>query len=371
MSRLQSQRAKHFSAAGLVFRLARVISWEKATRRKAISPCRAWTALICYAVLCLSACLPAWGEAITLPIASAELKQIFAGEAPTSLDQLRRMEQHQQKLSAQVVNCTVGIVIGSSHGSGVIISADGYVMTAAHVAGAPNRRASLILPDGSTVSGRSLGLYRSLDAGLVKIDRGGPWPYAEIAKAEEVKVGQWCLATGHPGGFEEGRSPVVRIGRVLLKDRFAITTDCTLVGGDSGGPLFDMEGRVIGINSRIGRFLTTNMHVPVAAYLESWDRLVAGEAWGSLPGRGPFLGVQGEPDSADAVLSRILPGGPAEQAGLQVGDVIVEFNNKRITDFASLQTCVGDCQPGERVTIILLRKRERVQVDLEIGERDR
>lgn len=306
-----------------------------------------------------------------MPIASAELKKIFDGEAPTSVDELRAMEQHQRELSSKVVNCTVGIVIGSSHGSGVIISADGYVLTAAHVAGAPNRRASVILPDGKTVSGRSLGLYRTLDAGLMKIDRSGPWPYAEIAKTEEVKAGQWCLATGHPGGFEEGRSPVVRIGRVLLKDRFAITTDCTLVGGDSGGPLFDMEGRVIGINSRIGRFLTTNMHVPIAAYLESWDRLVAGEAWGNLPGRGSYLGVQGEPDSAQAVISRVLPGGPAELAGIQVGDVIVKFNQKSVTDFASLQTCVGDSQPGERATIVLLRKGERLQLDVEIGERER
>lgn len=327
--------------------------------------------LVAVLLVCLFCCPAAWAEVVTTAIASADLKKIFDGEAPASLDDLRTMEQHQRQLCAKVVDCTVGIVIGSSHGSGVIISADGYVLTAAHVVGAPHRRATLILPNGTSVSGRSLGVYRTLDAGLMKIDRGGPWPYAEFAKADEVKVGQWCLATGHPGGFEEGRSPVVRIGRVLLKDKLAITTDCTLVGGDSGGPLFDMEGRVIGVNSRIGRFLTTNMHVPIGAYVEVWDRLVAGEAWGNLPGRGSYLGVQGEPNSKDAKISLVFPGGPAEKAGIQVGDVIVKFNSKSVSDFASLQTCVSDSQPGEKVTIELLRGTQRVQVNLEIGERDR
>jgi len=337
-----------------------------------MSKCRRQLAQCVASFLC---CLVSYSsvraEAVTTAIASADLKRIFAGEAPASLAELRTMEQHQRQLCAKVVDCTVGIVIGSSHGSGVIISADGYVLTAAHVAGAPNRRANVILPNGKSVSGRSLGMYRTLDAGLMKIDGGGPWPYAELAKADEVKAGQWCLATGHPGGFEDGRSPVVRIGRVLLKDKFAITTDCTLIGGDSGGPLFDMEGRVIGINSRIGRFLTTNMHVPVAAYVESWERLVASEAWGNLPGRGPYLGVQGEPNAKDAKISHVFPGGPAEKAGIRVGDVIVRFNSKSVSDFASLQTCVSDSQSGERATIELLRGGERVQLKLEIGERDR
>ncbi len=320
--------------------------------------------------LCLTLCGPVWAEAVTTAIESPRLQKIFAGGQPSSLDELRQMEQHQRQLCAKVLACTVGIVIGPSHGSGVIISEDGYVLTAAHVAGAPNRKATMILPDGREVAGVSLGLYRTLDAGLMKINAAGPWPYAEMAKSDAASVGQWCLATGHPGGFEAGRTPVVRIGRILLKDKFAITTDCTLVGGDSGGPLLDMEGRVIGINSRIGRFLTANMHVPVAAYHESWDRLVKGEAWGSLPGVGPYLGVQGEPDSKDAKISRVIPGSPAEKAGIQPGDVIVAIKGQAVTDFASLQTIVSECQPGEKVAIELVRGEERLKLDVEIGSRE-
>jgi len=309
-------------------------------------------------------------ETVTMAIASPALKKIFDGGQPATLAELRSMQEHQRQLCDKVASCTVGIVIGSSHGSGVIISEDGYVLTAAHVAGSPNRKATVILCDGRQVPGKSLGVYRTLDAGLMKIDKPGPWPRAELAKSDAGKVGQWCLAVGHPGGFEEGRKPVVRIGRVLLRDKSAITTDCTLVGGDSGGPLFDMEGHVLGVNSRIGRFMTANLHVPIAAYRESWDRLVKGDAWGHFLGIGPYLGVQGEPDSKEARIARVIPGTPAEKAGVQSGDVIVKYNGQSITDFAALQTRVGECRPGEKVTLEVRRNGKRIQLDAVLGERD-
>ena len=110
-------------------------------------------------------------ETVTTAIASPALKKIFDGGQPATLGELRSMQQHQRQLCDKVTACTVGIVIGPSHGSGVIISEDGYVLTAAHVAGAPNRKATVILPDGREVSGKSLGVYRTLDAGLMKIDK--------------------------------------------------------------------------------------------------------------------------------------------------------------------------------------------------------
>src|SRR3954466_942030 len=108
---------------------------------------------------------------------------------------------------------------------------------------------------------------------------------------------QWCIALGHPGGFKLGRTAPLRLGRILdLRGTF-ITTDCTLVGGDSGGPLFDLDGKVIGIHSRIGASTLANIHVPVDTYTETWDRLAAAEAWGdrfAFGPRGPLLGVVGE-----------------------------------------------------------------------------
>jgi serine protease Do len=119
----------------------------------------------------------------------------------------------------------------------------------------------------------------------------------EIADSRKLSYGQWCVALGHPGGYQDDRGIVLRLGQVLDMSDQAITTNCTLVGGDSGGPLFDMDGRVIGINSRISEQLTNNMHVPVNAFREggAWDRLLKGEVWGRLPGQaqlvnpGPWL----------------------------------------------------------------------------------
>ena len=278
------------------------------------------------------------------------------------------MEQHQQKLAKKVIACTVGVVVGPAHGSGVIVSKDGYVLTAAHVAGQPNRPATIILPDGRRAEAKTLGLYRTMDAGLMKLNDQGPWPHAEMADYREIKEGAWCAVTGHPGGFQEGRNPVLRIGRVLSKDKFTITTDCTLVGGDSGGPLFDMSGKVLGINSRIGHSLNNNMHVPVATYRETWNRLVSGDAWGHLPGTGPYIGVLGDMNSDAAKIARVFPGTPAQEAGIKPGDVIVEFAGKPVIDFASLQLHVNDSQPGDKVKLKLRRGQGTVELEIVIGK---
>jgi serine protease Do len=311
---------------------------------------------------------PAWAADSPDSISAADLERIFAGDDPQSLEELRAMERHQRELSKKLMACTVGIVVGPAHGSGVIVSEDGYVLTAAHVIGAANRTATVILSDGRRVRAKTLGAFRTLDAGLLKITDKGPWPHAEMAKEGSLRLGQWCVATGHPGGYQDGRTPVVRVGRILLTDRFAITTDCTLVGGDSGGPLFDMQGRVIGINSRIGRFLTANMHVPVEPFQQYWERMVSGEHWGSFPGTGPYLGVQGVADAADAKIAQVYAGSPAEKAGLKAGDVIVGYNGKPVADFGALQLLVNESQPGDRVKIEVRRGDQKRELDLVVGK---
>ncbi|TVS19712.1 MAG: PDZ domain-containing protein [Planctomycetaceae bacterium] len=298
---------------------------------------------------------------------TVDLQQIFDGQPPQTIADLQAMQVHQQELADRLVRSTVAVVVGSAHGSGVIISEDGYILTAAHVAGQPNRRATVIMSDGRRVRGTTLGCHLTLDAGLMKITDAGPWPYAEMAEDDSLRRGQWCLVTGHPGGYKQGRPPVVRVGRVLSTDRFAVTTDCTLVGGDSGGPLFDMEGKVIGINSRIGRDLTANLHVPVVAYRENWERLANGDQWGHFPGTGPVIGVRGAQDTGQAKIVQVYPGTAAEKAGIKAGDVIVKFGGKTVTDFSSLQLLVNDCQPGDKVKVELLREDRRVLLEIVVG----
>ncbi|MGH7129376.1 MAG: S1C family serine protease, partial [Planctomycetaceae bacterium] len=255
--------------------------------------------------------------AVSVELTDAETA-VLEKAVPETVEDLRVIESITQRLAEKIAPVTVGLSIGRAQGSGVIISEDGYVLTAAHVSGPPGRKVSIILHDGRKVEGVTLGLNPVIDAGMIQITTEGDWPHAEMADADDVAVGDWCVATGHPGGYQDDRSAVLRLGRVVSLGENVIQTDCTLVGGDSGGPLFDMQGRVIGINSRIGVNTDWNFHVPVAAYHDGWDKLIASEEWSErVPGA--ILGVNGEDHEKGCRVTRVAPGYPAEEAGLQEG----------------------------------------------------
>ncbi len=307
------------------------------------------------------------------PVTAASLDAIFAGATPVSVSDLRAMQQQIQQTTKKIIPCTVGVRVGHAHGSGVIVNKEGYVLTAAHVAGKPGEEAVLILHDGRHLRGETLGIHRTLDAGMVRITEGPgnsqAWPHAPLGTSAKLTPGQWCLATGHPGGYQEGREPVLRVGRVLsMKGQSVITTDCTLIGGDSGGPLFDVNGRVIGIHSRIGNPLNVNLHVPIDSYRTDWPRLASGEAWGHTPDVQPYIGVRGEKDATTAKIARVTPDSPAARCGIQAGDTIVRFNAQDVSDFASLKNFVNDQQPGTRVQLQIRRGEVLMRVELEIGD---
>ncbi len=309
-----------------------------------------------------------------IPTLDPRLQRIFDGGAPETVADLRAMQDHVQRLIDRLQKSTVGVRVGPAHGSGVIVK-DNYVLTAGHVNGQPDRGAIFILHDGTAVRGRTLGMDASIDSGLMEITDQGDFPAVEMGDSSKLKRGQWVLALGHPGGFESGRRPVLRLGRILDVEDDAIRTDCTLVGGDSGGPLFDMQGRVIAIHSRIGGPLTANIHVPVNVYKENWDRLAAGEAWGvPLGSGGPYIGVMGDPDSQEARIVQVYSGSPAEKAGVQVGDVIVKFGGETVTNFASLARRVQGTRPGQKVKVEVRRlvdgQETTVELEIEIGRRE-
>ncbi len=302
-----------------------------------------------------------------------DVDAIFAGEAPSNVDELRAMQARIQEISEKVIPCTVGLRIGGSQGSGVIVSADGYLLTAAHVIGRAGRRITLILEDGTTVRGRSLGLCHRLDSGLAKITDDPPeggWPYAEMGNSEWLARGQWVLSTGHPGGYERGRRPVVRIGRVISARPTVLRSDCTLVGGDSGGPLFDMQGRVVGIHSRIGGSLSSNMHVPVDLYSDTWERMDRGETWGEEDDDSPFVGIVGGDDvRGPAEVVDVVRDSPAEDAGLREGDLILKLNDIEITSLMRLMSASAGLSPDEEAVLSVRRGDETITLDITIGSR--
>jgi serine protease Do len=306
-----------------------------------------------------------------------EIYEVLVKDAPEDRTDLWIMQEHVKRISREVIPCTVGIVIGGAQGSGVIVSPDGYVMTAGHVSGEANRSATLILPDGRTVRGRTLGANRGIDSGMVKIldphPGGGDWPCVEMGRSKPLVRGQWVICTGHPGGYQRGRPPVLRLGRIQDPGATAIVTDCTLVGGDSGGPLFDLEGRVIGINSRIAGPLTANIHVPVDTFHDTWDRLAKSDVWGgpgpSSRGGGPFVGIVVGQESDVCKVVQVAPDSPAAKAGVKVGDVIKSFAGQPVKNNQEFVSLVGKKKPGEKVSVVLLRDNQTVTLDIVVGRR--
>lgn len=297
------------------------------------------------------------------------LERIVKGAEPQSLDELLALESQQAKVAEKVKQVTVNVQQGNSQGSGVIISEDGYVLTAAHVAGKPNLDATVVLSNGRRYRAKTLGMNRNVDAGLLKItdEPAEGWPHASIGESGRLAEGSWCVAVGHPGGWQEKRGSVVRVGRVLAMLPGTIVTDCSLIGGDSGGPLFDLSGRLIGIHSRIGAEVTENMHVPVDEFTKNFERLVSGEKWGVLPGYEPIIGITGDEQDGRAIVTKVNPGGPAERAGIQVGDVVVRFDGAAINSFRELKEAVHGCLPGDHIRIEVSRENKVLARTLVIG----
>jgi serine protease Do len=297
---------------------------------------------------------------------------------PASVADLATIQAGIQQAVEKGVPATVGISIRGEFGSGVIVTEDGYILTAGHVAGAPGREAIIIFPDGKHLHAKTLGVNRDMDSGMLKITEDGKYPHLELGRSSDLKLGQWCVALGHPGGFIKGRPPVARAGRVLYSRDDAIGTDCTIVGGDSGGPLLDIAGRVIGIHSRISDGVTENYHVPIDTFRDTWDRLAKGDAWGGPPAPGgPLLGINGQTviengqtGTAGCKVTDVFPGTPADQAGVARGDVIMSLGGESVSSLDSLQSLIAKHKVGDEVTLVIQRGEEKKELKVKLGRRE-
>jgi len=313
--------------------------------------------------------LPRALPVLRAPIATRPMQPAaFTRRVPRGLADLLVIQKRVGDLIGDLSKATVGLRIGNGAGSGVIVSADGYVLSAAHVTVAPNRRVTVLLADGRALRGRTLGLNRGLDASMLKIDGKGPFPFRPLARPKDVRTGDWCLALGHPGGFQRDRPPVVRLGRVIRTESGFVQTDCTLVGGDSGGPLFDLSGNVIGIHSRIGAPTSWNFHVPIRAYTESWARFLDGMAFGRPSrGRQPVLGINGVDHARGCTVTAVNPNMPAAKAGVKSGDLIVRVDGKGFEGFDSLFDHVQSKKPGDKLKLSIQRNGKPVEITVTLA----
>jgi serine protease Do len=284
-------------------------------------------------------------------------------QAPRNLEDLRLLEQHILGLLDKIRPATVAL----SGGSGVVVTNDGYVLTCAHVNQRPGRTVMVTFPDGKRVKGVTLGNDHGVDAGIVKITEPGEYPFVPLGNSREAQLGQWCLATGFPVSFQRGNQPAIRLGRIIVSKSRMIVSDCVIMGGDSGGPLFDLNGHVIGINSRVNNSLETNIHVPVDVYRDNWDRLIAGQDWSDQVQRS-YIGITRDGTQERVHVSAVKPGSPAQRGGVQIGDIIVAFDQKPIENFDGLLELMGRRNPGDKVELTIERGGEILQLQIELAE---
>ena len=321
-------------------------------------------------ICCLLVCLPWCG------LRAGERPYVNDKKVPDSRRDLEVIQSALIKTLPQARAATVCIDLGEGSGSGVIVSADGLILTAAHVSGGVKKKVTVILEDGTRLKAETLGLVADTDAAMIRITEPGTRPFVEIDKSDSTRLGDWVFSLGHSGGFDKNRGSVVRLGRLVRILDSTFQSDCTLIGGDSGGPLFDLTGKLVGIHSRVGQQLQVNMHVPISEFVKHWDGLMNGEFIGEGPfaqkpekGNG-FLGLATEVRPEGGLrVTKVGSKSPAEAAGVKEGDVLLKLNATPLTERAQLKELIKEMSAGDELLLELERDGKIQTLTLNLGER--
>jgi serine protease Do len=297
-------------------------------------------------------------------------------KVPESRKDLEAIQKAVASALPQARAATVCIELKEGSGSGVIISGDGLILTAAHVATGVKQKVTIILEDGTRLKGETLGLVADTDAAMIQITEKRTFPHVEIDRTETTRLGDWVFALGHSGGYDKERGSVLRLGRLVRIAGATFQSDCMLIGGDSGGPLFDLTGKLVGIHSRVGQQVQVNMHVPMKEFLENWDGLLQGEFIGEGPyaekpekGNG-FLGIATEPKPAGGLkVTKVGNKSPAETAGIKEGDVLLKMNGVELKNRQQMQELLKEMSAGNEIVLDIERGGKPKTFTLELDER--
>ncbi|WP_110664983.1 DegQ family serine endoprotease [Salinicola halophilus] len=268
-----------------------------------------------------------------------------------------------------------------SLGSGFVIRADGYVLTNAHVVKDADE-IMVRLNDRRELPATLVGSDPRTDVALLKVD-ANDLPTLNIGDSDDLEAGEWVAAIGSPFGFDHSVTAgiVSAINRTLPSETYVpfIQTDVAINPGNSGGPLFNLDGEVVGINSQIytrsGGFMGLSFAVPISVAMNVADQL---RTEGHVS-RG-WLGVVIQPVSKDlaesfglddtrgALISDVSNDSPAQEAGLQAGDVVLEAGGQAIDDSTTLPRLVGQVSPGDDIELKILRGGKTQTLDVTVGE---
>ena len=274
-----------------------------------------------------------------------------------------------------------GDAIRRGVGSGFIVSADGYILTNAHVVDDANE-VTVKLTDKREFKAKVIGVDRRTDVALVKIDARN-LPMVRIGDASKARVGEWVAAIGSPFGLEN----TVTAGIISAKSRSLpdenyvpfIQTDVAINPGNSGGPLFNMAGEVIGINSQIysrtGGYMGLSFAVPIEVAmkvktdLQKYGKVSRGRLGVTIQGVTRELADSfGLKKAQGALVSAVEPKSPADKAGVKTGDIILAVDGRAIENSIDLPRMIGESRPGTAVTLKIWRQGETQELRASLGE---
>jgi serine protease Do len=275
----------------------------------------------------------------------------------------------------------------TSLGSGFIISSDGYILTNNHVVDHADV-VTVRLQDRRTLTAKVIGTDPTYDIAVLKIDAGGSLPAVSLGDSRSLKPGQWVLAIGSPFGFDYTvtQGIVSAVGRNLGQQDQPYTsfiqTDVPINRGNSGGPLFDLQGRVVGVNSQIysntGDYMGVSFSIPIDVAMNAVQQIKSK----GYVSRGQ-LGVTMQPVSDDivkafkldngagAAVVDVTPGSGAAKAGIQAGDIILSYNGQPLQQAADLPPLVGMTKPGSKVPVDILRNGKKQTLEVTVNEASR
>ncbi|MCX8085405.1 MAG: DegQ family serine endoprotease [Rhodocyclaceae bacterium] len=268
-----------------------------------------------------------------------------------------------------------------SLGSGFIISADGYILTNAHVVDGADE-VIVKLTDKREFKAKVIGADKRTDVALIKIEASN-LPAVKLGDPAKLRVGEWVVAIGSPFGFENSVTAgiVSAKGRSLPQENFVpfIQTDVAINPGNSGGPLFNMKGEVVGINSQIysrsGGYQGISFAIPIDVAMEVQAQL---RAHGKVSRGRIGVTIQevtkelaesfGLAKPQGALVASVEKGSPADKAGLEAGDVILEFNGRPVTQSSDLPRLVGNTKPGSKASLQVWRNGATKELTVTVGE---
>jgi serine protease Do len=332
-------------------------------------------------------------EKVSPAVVNIRAEKVVKG---TSLHEFLPFEDFFRRFFGEVPERRTPSQKSQSLGSGFIFREDGYILTNNHVVSGADD-ISVKLPDGTQHKAETVGSDKDTDLAVLKIDVDEKLPTIQFGDSEFLRVGEWVMAIGNP--FPDlGLDRTVTVGVVSAKGRgnlwFGpedtpqyqnyIQTDASINPGNSGGPLVNIQGEVVGINSAITNptGMRFNVGIGFAIPINLVKSVVPDLIEKGKVSRG-FLGItfqEIEKVTADALdlptaegvlVQKVEPGTPAEEAGIKMGDVITDFNGKKVTDGQQFRIMVADARPGERVAVDLIRDGKKLTKRLTLADRDK